>query len=172
MVRRIKLGPMNIQDCQYIAAMNPTAGSFTITGRLQRHFATFAVAMPTEADQRSIYGSILAGHLESFDHSVAQLHEPLMSMTLDLHQKMIKKFLPSAIKFVYNWNLRELDNVFNGLTRMTPSYYTTPLDCLRLYIHEINRTFSDRLNDEQDLEKFRNLLQSCYQGKKARRSNV
>ena len=86
MVRRIKLGPMNIQDCQYIAAMNPTAGSFTITGRLQRHFATFAVAMPTEADQRSIYGSILAGHLESFDHSVAQLHEPLMSMTLDLHQ--------------------------------------------------------------------------------------
>ena len=38
-----------------------------------------------------------------------------------------------------------------------------PLQCLRLYIHEINRTFSDRLNDEPDLEKFRNILSSCYE---------
>ena len=32
---------------QYVACMNPTAGSFTITPRLQRHFATFAVQMPS-----------------------------------------------------------------------------------------------------------------------------
>ena len=82
--------------------------------------------MPTESDQRSIYGSILTGHMEAFDHSVASLQEPIMNMTLELHAKMIEKFLPSAIKFVYNWNLRELDNIFNGLTRMSPDFYTTP----------------------------------------------
>jgi len=32
-----------IQNCQYAAAMNPTAGSFNITPRMQRHFVTFAV---------------------------------------------------------------------------------------------------------------------------------
>ena len=74
---------------------------------------------------------------------------------MDLLSLMIAKFLPSAVKFVYNWNLRELDNVFNGLTRMNPDHYHTPLQCMRLYIHEINRTFSDRLNDEADLNKFR-----------------
>ena len=58
----------------YVAAMNPTAGSFTITERLQRHFATFTVAMPTEADQRAIYGSILSGHLEAFDASISAMH--------------------------------------------------------------------------------------------------
>ena len=32
---------------QYCACMNPTAGSFSITPRMQRHFATFAVQMPS-----------------------------------------------------------------------------------------------------------------------------
>ena len=152
-----------VVDTMYVAAMNPTAGSFTITERLQRHFATFTVAMPTEADQRAIYGSILSGHLEAFDASISAMHGPLVDMTMDLLSLMIAKFLPSAVKFVYNWNLRELDNVFNGLTRMNPDHYHTPLQCMRLYIHEINRTFSDRLNDEADLNKFRELLNGCYQ---------
>ena len=67
-----------------------------------------------------------------------------MDMTMDLHKQMIQKFLPSAVKFVYNWNLRELDNVFNGLTRMNPDHFQNPSAVLRLYIHEINRTFSGK----------------------------
>jgi len=40
---RNKLILKDIHNCQYIACMNPTAGSFTINPRLQRHFATFAI---------------------------------------------------------------------------------------------------------------------------------
>ena len=36
-----------VQNVQYCACMNPTAGSFSITPRMQRHFATFAVQMPS-----------------------------------------------------------------------------------------------------------------------------
>jgi dynein heavy chain len=36
-----------ITNCQYAACMNPTAGSFNITPRMQRHFVTFAVQMPS-----------------------------------------------------------------------------------------------------------------------------
>ena len=32
-----------IHNVQYVGAMNPTAGSFTINPRLQRHFSVFAV---------------------------------------------------------------------------------------------------------------------------------
>ena len=35
-----------VSGIQFVAAMNPTAGSFNITPRMQRHFATFAVHMP------------------------------------------------------------------------------------------------------------------------------
>lgn len=36
-----------VVNTQYVACMNPTAGSFHITPRMQRHFATFAVQMPS-----------------------------------------------------------------------------------------------------------------------------
>lgn len=35
-----------ISNTQYIASMNPTAGSFDINARLQRHFVPLAVHMP------------------------------------------------------------------------------------------------------------------------------
>jgi dynein heavy chain len=151
-----------VVDTQYVAAMNPTAGSFTITGRLQRHFATFMIPMPASSDQRAIYGSILSAHMESFDSSVSNLLEPILDMVLDLHQTIVVRFLPSAIKFVYNWNLRELDQVFGGMCRMIPDHYTDSTSVLRLLVHEINRTFKDRLNDFPDISKFEGVLSSCF----------
>ena len=37
-----KLTPKVLMNTQYLAAMNPTAGSFVVNPRLQRCFATFA----------------------------------------------------------------------------------------------------------------------------------
>lgn len=42
-----KVVQKEISNVQYAACMNPTAGSFSITPRMQRHFATFAVPMPS-----------------------------------------------------------------------------------------------------------------------------
>lgn len=41
-----KILQKEITNVQYVACMNPTAGSFYITPRMQRHFATFAIQMP------------------------------------------------------------------------------------------------------------------------------
>jgi dynein heavy chain len=43
---RAKLLLKEIHNVQYVACMNPTAGSFTINPRLQRHFSVFAVSFP------------------------------------------------------------------------------------------------------------------------------
>lgn len=40
---RTKLTLKDIHNCQYVSCMNPTAGSFTINPRLQRHFCVFAI---------------------------------------------------------------------------------------------------------------------------------
>ena len=40
---RTKLSLKDIHNCQYVSCMNPTAGSFTINPRLQRHFCVFAI---------------------------------------------------------------------------------------------------------------------------------
>jgi hypothetical protein len=45
---RQKLTLKEIRHCQFVLAMNQTAGTFTIDSRLQRHFATFAVPFPSK----------------------------------------------------------------------------------------------------------------------------
>ncbi len=44
---RQKLNIKEIENCQYIASMNPNIGN-SINPRLQRHFVTFALSMPTQ----------------------------------------------------------------------------------------------------------------------------
>lgn len=85
---KVKILLKEIQSCQYVACMNPTAGSFNITPRMQRHFATFAVQMPPPDIVRSIYLQILDGHLTtgSFEADVTKLGTKLVDATIELHR--------------------------------------------------------------------------------------
>ncbi len=56
---RNKLTPKNINNTQYVACMNPTAGSFIINPRLQRLFMTLAVDFPGQDSLMKIYGTFL-----------------------------------------------------------------------------------------------------------------
>jgi dynein heavy chain, axonemal len=47
--------PKEVRNIQYIACMNPTAGTFTIDPRLHRHFLTFAVSNPGPEVQQFIF---------------------------------------------------------------------------------------------------------------------
>lgn len=65
---RTKLTLKDIHNCQYVSCMNPTAGSFTINPRLQRHFAVFAVSFPNADSLTTIYATILSQHLANIEH--------------------------------------------------------------------------------------------------------
>lgn len=45
-VLQVKVVMKEVANTQYVACMNPTAGSFHITPRMQRHFVALAVHMP------------------------------------------------------------------------------------------------------------------------------
>jgi dynein heavy chain len=156
---RIDLGfRTKVVDVQFVTAMNPTAGSFTISDRLQRQFSTFACMMPSQSDLRTIYHSILDGHLEAFEPRISGLTSALVDSTVNITKSVQSSFLPSAIKFTYNWNMRELSNVVQGLCRADPGSYTEPLDMVRLWYHECNRVFKDRMVAALDLSRFEEQL--------------
>ena len=50
---RTKLSLKEVSKTQYVSCMNPTAGSFTINPRLQRHFSVFAISFPGTSRARS-----------------------------------------------------------------------------------------------------------------------
>lgn len=113
---RNRLTLKDIHNCQYVSCMNPTSGSFTINPRLQRHFCVFAVSFPSSDSLMTIYNSILSQHFvnaeQRFNPIVTKLGPNIVAASLALHNKAAQIYLPTAIKFHYIFNLRDLSNVF------------------------------------------------------------
>lgn len=162
-----------IINIQLIACMNPTAGSFTINPRAQRHFFPMAVNFPSQSSLRRIYGSIFEGHMNAtFSDNVlrnfvlpngASLAHTLTSAALDLHSKISaeKIFQKSAINFYYEFTLRHLSNVFEGLLRCN-STFKNIAKFVRLWIHESLRVYSDCMTSlEHQQEFFKLAKQIC-----------
>ncbi|XP_041078235.1 dynein heavy chain 9, axonemal-like [Polyodon spathula] len=153
---RSKLSLKEIHNVQYVSCMNPTAGSFTINPRLQRHFCVFALSFPGVDALATIYSSILTQHLKVGNFSVAlqKSSTQLINLALALHQKVASVFLPTAIKFHYIFNLRDFSNIFQGILFSMPDCLKTPQDLMKLYLHESNRVYRDKMVDEKDFGVF------------------
>uniref|UniRef100_F6QQT7 AAA+ ATPase domain-containing protein n=1 Tax=Xenopus tropicalis TaxID=8364 RepID=F6QQT7_XENTR len=157
---RQKLIAKEIHNCQYITCMNPAAGSFSINPRLQRHFSVFAVHFPGADALNTIYSKIISTHFQhgSFSYSVIKAVPTLVQAAICLHQKMTQNFLPTAIRFHYIFNLRDLTHVFQGILLASPECIRFSSDLVQLWLHESSRVYSDKLMEEKDIEQFKKVL--------------
>ena len=162
---RSKLTLKDIHNCQYLACMNPKAGSFTVSRRLQRHFATYTVIIPREEELFSNYHSILAGHLENpfnkFPQPVVDCCNNFVNATVQLHERCSQIFVPSGGKFHYVFNLRDLSNVFACVMFCNNDVLKSPRDLMRLWAHETERVYQDKLSDLNDVAIFKKTQKDC-----------
>ncbi|PHJ22028.1 dynein heavy chain family protein, partial [Cystoisospora suis] len=155
----------SIVDVQYLASMNPTAGSFHISSRLQRHFSILSCYAPEADNITRIYGSILRHHLLPFEASIQSLEGPLVQATIDMFASIhnTPNFLHSASKFHYHFSLRDLSLIFQGILQSKPAMYramqggTTKF--IRLWIHESSRIIRDRLINATDAKAFDDIVE-------------
>jgi dynein heavy chain len=84
---------------------------------------------------------LIDGHINSFEPDVAKLSNKIVDATIELHRNVMNNFLPSAVKFHYQFNLREMTNMTQGICRMIKEYYREPLKVARLWVHEAERVF-------------------------------
>jgi len=148
----------NIQDTVFVGAMGPPGGGRTfVTDRFLRHFSCVAL---TEADSGTlthIFHTILDWHLEKlmFPQGVKDLGAGIVACTKHLYGKAVKSLLPTPAKSHYQFNLRDLARVIQGVMLLGPS--SLPEDegqgvrvYQRLFVHEALRVFCDRLVDDKD----------------------
>ncbi|KAB0805217.1 hypothetical protein PPYR_02187 [Photinus pyralis] len=159
---RQKLSLKDIHNIQFISSMNPTAGSFTIDPRLQRHFSVFAISFPTQDACYHIYSSMFSQHLQNpmnkFPGSVIAQCNSIVLAALTLHNKVSQTFLPTAIKFHYVFNLRDLSNIFQGMIFGNVETSPNVTSLIRLFMHESYRVYGDKLIDRQDYDTFIKLV--------------
>ena len=138
-----------ITNVRFLPAVNPKAGAFFIVDRLQWHCGVYACCMPEKTGLRMIYGQILAGHLMVFGRDIRQLKTPLTEATIKLHHGMTYAFLPTAIKLRYQWNLREMSYIGQGIMQCSPAVLVGA-KIVRLWLHEGERTLADRMTTDDD----------------------
>ena len=131
-----KITLRNIMKCQYVACMNPTAGSFEVNPRLQRHFMTFAIGFPGPTSLLTIYQTYLDGHLQHFDEGLQGISSNLINAALSLHQQVTNTFRKTAKNFHYEFNVRHVSNVFKGLLISNPDEFKKPQKFVELWLHE------------------------------------
>jgi len=68
-----------------MAAMNPSAGSFFVNPRYQRHFWTISIPFPDNESLHLIYVTFLNGHLKRFKSSVQEQAAFIVRASLLLH---------------------------------------------------------------------------------------
>jgi dynein heavy chain len=143
-----------LQDVQFVSCMNPKAGSFMVNNRLQRYYTVVTTFLPTPESIRAIYGPILDKHLaQGFNANVKALKDPIVSATIDTLSGILSNtaFLPSASKFHYAFNLKDCANIFQGLLNTKAEMYKDgPNKYMRVWLHEANRVFGDRLVSAKD----------------------
>lgn len=70
--------------------------------------------------------------------------------------------MPVPTKLHYTFNIKDIGKVLHGLFQADPSIYKQRSQFLRLYYHETDRTFSDRLINTTDKEIFKKIIkESC-----------
>ncbi|KAK2951927.1 putative Dynein beta chain, ciliary [Blattamonas nauphoetae] len=158
---RQKMFPKEVVDCQYVCAMNPTTGSFNIDPRLQRHFVVFGVTFPEPDNIKRILSTLLEGHFaqQGFTSNIQRTVPKIVNGMMELHKRVGQTFLPTAIKFHYQFNLRDLANILGGLQQAVPELIKNPIQLCRMWRHESERVYSDRLVSFDEMKTFDNHME-------------
>lgn len=153
--RGTKWALRDIKNTMYISAMNPTAGSFLVDPRLQRWFWIVAIPFPEQSSLNTIFAAFLNKHFSRFKGTIQELVAPVIKSALSLHGEVEKTFRKTALNFHYEFNVRHLTNIFQGLLVAKPEAIKEPDQLIKLWLHESERVYGDRLVNTEDLNKYR-----------------
>ncbi|KAI3384925.1 hypothetical protein SNEBB_000114 [Seison nebaliae] len=156
---REKLFWKDVKGATLCAACAPPGGGRNkVTARFLRHFSIFNLAQPAEFSLKHIFKSILNGFLQPFPTKVRTLSAQLVDSVIEIFERMSTDLLPTPDKSHYIFNLRDLSKCIQGILQVTPETCSTPEIMLKLFFHETQRIFHDRLINDEDKNYFYNIL--------------
>ena len=156
---RKKLFWSDLVDTVLCTACGPPGGGRNIvTNRYFRFFSMFNISPPSVGVLKVIFGSILDGHLAEFPNDVKILSKQTVDASIEIYQRISSEMLPTPAKSHYTFNLRDLSKVFQGVLSLRVQHCPNTTIYSRLWAHECQRVFADRLIDTTDKTTFNEWL--------------
>ncbi|XP_036729228.1 dynein heavy chain 6, axonemal [Balaenoptera musculus] len=156
---RNKLFWKDIQDVTIVSACAPPGGGRNpVTARFIRHFSMFSLPMPSEHSLKQIFQAILSGFLNDFPPAVKQTASNIVEASVEIYNRMSVDLLPTPAKSHYVFNLRDLSKCVQGILQCDPGTIREEIQIFRLFCHECQRVFHDRLINNEDKHYFHAIL--------------
>lgn len=139
----------SIDDVLILAAMGGS-GKTAISARVQNRFHVLNLAAPKESSILRIYRTIINQKLQDFEEEIKPCGELITAATVDIYKTIATTLLPTPSKMHYTFSLRDLSKVYQGLLRANREYYDSRESVIKLWLHEMQRVFCDRLTTTED----------------------
>uniref|UniRef100_A0A4W6E6H0 Dynein axonemal heavy chain 6 n=1 Tax=Lates calcarifer TaxID=8187 RepID=A0A4W6E6H0_LATCA len=136
----------------------PGGGRNPVTPRFIRHFSMLCLPTPSEQSLKQIFKAILNGFLSEFSQAVKDCAEQIVNAAVEIYNRLSVDLLPTPAKSHYVFNLRDLSKCVQGILQCEPSQVRDKNQVFRLFCHECQRVFHDRLINNQDKTYFNTII--------------
>uniref|UniRef100_A0A8C4HR50 Dynein, axonemal, heavy chain 6 n=2 Tax=Dicentrarchus labrax TaxID=13489 RepID=A0A8C4HR50_DICLA len=148
-----------IQEMTIAAACAPPGGGRNpVTPRFIRHFSMLCLPTPSEHSLKQIFKAILNGFLSEFSQAVKDCASQIVDAAVEIYDRLSVDLLPTPAKSHYVFNLRDLSKCVQGMLQCEPSQVRDKNQIFRLFCHECQRVFHDRLINNQDKTYFNTIV--------------
>ncbi|KAA8595375.1 hypothetical protein FQN60_012510 [Etheostoma spectabile] len=148
-----------IQEMTIVAACAPPGGGRNpVTPRFIRHFSMLCLPTPSDQSLKQIFKAILSGFFSEFSQEVKDCADQIVDASVEIYNRLSVDLLPTPAKSHYVFNLRDLSKCFQGMLQCEPSQVRDRNQIFRLFCHECQRVFHDRLINSQDKTYFNTIV--------------
>ena len=130
----------------------------TISQRFSKHLHLVNIILSSNLVLRTIFGKLLQDHLQSFCPEVQSLCKTTVEVSIHVHEQIVEELIPSPHKFHYIFNLRDLSRIYQSILCVKAEDCTSSQTFIKLWIHETQRVYEDRLTEKSDVSSLRQIL--------------
>lgn len=121
-----------------------------ITNRYVRHYNILYIEPYSDIAQKQIFTTVMDWMFQrtaktAWASSVKSLKDSLVQATISTYTEIQNRFKPTPAKSHYTYNLRDVSKVFQGISKSEPRALPREEDMIKLWAHECQRVFHDRL---------------------------
>jgi len=149
--------PLALHAMSFVCTMGPPSlGRNMLTMRFLRHFFVLYTEPFSQLSLQTIFSSIMDWYFINLPtrlpNGIVGLKDKVIESTIEVYQKIksSKELFPTPKKSHYTYNLRDISKVFQGMTNANAKSFPDDESFIKLWAHECQRVFMDRLISTDD----------------------